>query len=1461
MTVASGRSLREVAKIDILADRHNLLLVGMVAVFAACVIFGAARLASTLSFGSRTPWWGNIAGAVLIVALYLWYRRRPAERSAWAAHGTALIATLALLIPAAYGMSSTLWWLGLVGFAMVLLGRRREAMTWGVAVPLVTGAAVLAEPLIRLASAPGETSLEYGMARVAFVITLVGMAAAFRRAAERRATELHDSKERYREVFDHAPEAIAHYDREMRVTDCNELFAGILGGDRERLVGLDLRSLEDQRLRPALEAALTGGHGEYEGAFHPGASSADVFVSLRTAPLHGKDGAVIGAIGILQDVTERKRMEAELQRSHTALEERVRERTEELGRLNLTLRESEERLELAIDNTGLGLWDYHLDTGKLTLSERWAAMLGYSLAELEGESEPWRSRVHPDDLEAAQAALERHLRGETPVYESEHRLRTKSGKWIWVNDRGRVVEHAADGTPTRIIGTQRDITKRKQGEAALSESEERYRLVFESSLDAVLLTAPDGRIFAANPAACQMFGREEREIRELGRSGIIDETDPRLPVAIETRARTGSFSGELTGMRRDGTKFPIELSTSVFEDRAGNQRTAMIIRDTTERKRAEEALRLAGAYNRSLIEASLDPLVTISSEGEITDVNLATELATGLRRDKLVGTDFSGYFTEPEKARQGYMQVLTQGSVTDYPLTIRHTDGHTIDVLYNASVFRDEAGQVKGVFAAARDITGRKRAEEALRKSEGRFRSLIEGSPIAIAIGRDGLNLYANPTYLRMFGFDSLDEIVGRPIADHWALEARATIAKRALQRTRGAHPPSEYEAVAQRKDGSQFPAHVAVAMVELLDGPVTVGFVMDVGERKRAEEALRKSEERYRSLFEQSPIGIYRTTPDGRILLANPAIVNMCGYESLEELLACNLEDAGFQPEYPRQRFKEAVEQTGELRGLEETWVRKDGRKVVVRENARAVRGPDGKVLYYEGAVEDITARKAAEEAQRRLAAAVEQTDEAVMITDPDGTIEYVNPAFERITGYSPAEASGQTPRMLKSGNHDAAFYKDLWDTITAGETWSGHFINRRKDGSTYEEEATISPVCDSGGKVVNYVAVKRDVTHEVALQQQLNQAQKMEAIGRLAGGIAHDFNNLLQALSTHAQLLRTHAGDAAHVHAEAAELEQGVSRGAALTRQLLLFSRRETTRPERLDLNEVVQSAAKMARRLVREHVAVELDLAQRRVPLNADRGQLDQVLMNLVVNASDAMPDGGRLVIRTGRDDSFAWLEVEDNGHGIPEAIRQKIFEPFFTTKGAGKGTGLGLSVVHGIVTQHHGRLELETHEGKGSRFRVVFPRAGSGEFAPVSEAAAALPDLPLGSGERVLVVEDEQGAREGLSEILASLGYEVVAVANGEDAEKLPADPPFDLVLTDLMLPGISGPALASGLEERWPSMRVILMSGYAQDEGVRRGSVQGTMNFLQKPFDMKTLARAVRSTLDEAKHPHSVGGPQ
>jgi PAS domain S-box-containing protein len=485
-------------------------------------------------------------------------------------------------------------------------------------------------------------------------------------------------------------------------------------------------------------------------------------------------------------------------------------------------------------------------------------------------------------------------------------------------------------------------------------------------------------------------------------------------------------------------------------------------------------------------------------------------------------------------------------------------------------------------------------------------------------------------------------------------------------------------------------------------------------------------------------------------------------------------------------------------------------------------------------------------------------------MITDIHGTILYVNPAFEKTSGYPCAEALGQNSRLLKSGKHDAGFYRRMWDVLGHGEIWRGHFINRRKDGTLYEEEATISPMWDDAGNIVNYVAVKRDVTREVQLEVQLRQSQKMEAIGQLAGGVAHDFNNILGAMMMQAEMAAMVENTPSEVREGLHEIRAAAEKAANLTRQLLLFSRRQVMQPRDLDLNEIVNSLAKMLQRIIGEDVRLQLDLHPAPLIIHADAGMLDQVLMNLVVNARDAMPNGGRLVIETSEKTvnedvarlnpdavpgRYACLSVNDTGCGIPPEILPRIFEPFFTTKEPGKGTGLGLATVYGIVRQHQGWLNVYSEPGQGANFQIFLP-ASTATDAELKQTTAR--PKPRGGTETILLVEDEPAVRTLTRAILERRGYQVLEAANGVEAFNVWQEhrAAVSLLLTDLVMPaGVSGQQLARQIQAEKPDLKVIFTSGYSAEIAGRDLELRNGENFLQKPCGPDQLLETIRRCLD------------
>jgi PAS domain S-box-containing protein len=642
------------------------------------------------------------------------------------------------------------------------------------------------------------------------------------------------------------------------------------------------------------------------------------------------------------------------------------------------------------------------------------------------------------------------------------------------------------------------------------------------------------------------------------------------------------------------------------------------------------------------------------------------------------------------------------------------------------------------------------------------------------------------------------------------------------------------------------------------VDQPISVSDVEEI-DRPAASRILA-------TLIEASPLAIVTFDPEGVVTMWNPAAERIFGWTE-NEALGSRL------PFVPAERQEEFLGHRrrallGEVFTEPELHRRRaDGSPIVVSVSTSPLRRPDGTIYGIMSILMDVTEAKAVEESRARLTMAVEQAGESIVVTDTRGTIQYVNPAFERITGYDRVEVIGQTPRILKSGRHDAAFYKNMWETLRRGEIWRGTFLDKRKDGTLFEEDAVISPVRDPSGQVVNYVAVKRDVTDVRRMEEQLRQSQKMEAVGRLAGGVAHDFNNLLTAISGYSDLLLHRLPEYSTLRRDVEEIRKAGDRAAALTRQLLAFSRRQVLQPKVLDLNRVVTKMGRMLRRLVGEEIALSIDLSPSLSRVKADPGQIEQVIVNLALNARDAMPDGGRITIATADAElspayavvhpdvhpgPYVLLSMADTGHGMDDETQTHLFEPFFTTKERGKGTGLGLATVYGIVQQSGGHIRVNSAADSGSTFLIYLPRVEAPEDAGQEAVRPPLPHPSPGT-ETVLLAEDEEVVRRFAREILSGNGYKVLEAGNGREALLLSEAHrgEIHLLLTDVVMPKIGGRELADRIRTLRPELRILYMSGYTDDAILRDRVLEDGIPFLQKPFTPEGLARKVREVLDTA----------
>jgi PAS domain S-box-containing protein len=534
-----------------------------------------------------------------------------------------------------------------------------------------------------------------------------------------------------------------------------------------------------------------------------------------------------------------------------------------------------------------------------------------------------------------------------------------------------------------------------------------------------------------------------------------------------------------------------------------------------------------------------------------------------------------------------------------------------------------------------------------------------------------------------------------------------------------------------------------------------------------------------------------------------------------------------------------------------------RSGRVRRVRDQVRRERNEaDGTSIV--GAWTDVTDQRIAEAALSAQASALDAAANAIVVTDTNGRVTWANRAFLGLTGYRMDEAIGQTQgTLVRSGHHPETFYREMWATILSGRVWQGEVVNRRKDGSTYEEEMTITPVFDDTGRVSQFVAVKQNVTERNHLRAELARAQRLESVGRLAGGIAHDFNNLLTVINSYAELGRVNLSPGDPLFTQLHEIQQAGRRAAELTRQLLAFSRRQMLHPSSLDLNRIIEEMFRMLGRLIGEHIALHFHPAAGLWMARGDHGQVEQVIMNLAVNARDAMPDGGTITIDTanvtlgGGDDDrvapgdYVAIAVSDTGRGIPPEVRAHIFEPFYTTKPQGQGTGLGLSTVYGIVRQSGGTVEVTTSDA-GTCFRILLPRS-AGASARSSHAEAA--GLRQGQGT-LLIVEDDEAVRGLAASVAEIAGYAVITAENGPRALDLLRRHRVDLVVSDIVMPGMPGTELARRAADVQPGVRFLFMSGYA-DEALARQLSDIQAPLLGKPFTPAEFARMVGEMLEGA----------
>ena len=639
---------------------------------------------------------------------------------------------------------------------------------------------------------------------------------------------------------------------------------------------------------------------------------------------------------------------------------------------------------------------------------------------------------------------------------------------------------------------------------------------------------------------------------------------------------------------------------------------------------------------------------------------------------------------------------------------------------------------------------------------------------------------------------------------------------------------------------------------------------------RRDAEAAVKQAEILARSLVEHLPQRIFIKDRNSRYVFSN---ANYARDLRTEPAQMVGKDDFAFYPPELAERYRSddrKVIAEGKAQDIEEQY-QLDGEVRWAHTFKVPYCDAQGRIIGVLGIFEDVTVRRQEDESRRLQSAALHAAADAIIITDRAGVVQWANPAFTVMTGYTAEETLGKNLRdLIKSGQHNQAFYKDLWDTILAGRTWHGAMINRRKDGHLYTEDQSVTPILDASGAITHFVAIKEDTVERLRLEAQFRQAERLEGVGQLAAGIAHDFNNLLTVINGMSELVLEQVRNDETMYADVQEIKRAGERAAVLTRHLLAFSRGQALAPRVVGLNSVVAGMESLLRRVIREDIKMAVLLTPGVDTVKVDSGQIEQVVTNLAVNARDAMPQGGNLTIETQNvtiheDDvrqagvavppgSYVSLTVTDSGIGMDEATRARIFEPFFTTKALGEGTGLGLATVYGIVTQSHGFTRVESEVGHGTRFQIYLPLV----IQPAAMAQTEPTILSTEGTETVLLVEDNDELRKLTARMLEPAGYTVLAAASGEEALRLLEHReksvhlvlgPVHLLLSDVVLSGMSGSHLADRIAQRFPKVRVLYMSGHTSDTVLQHGVLEDRAHFLAKPYTADVLVRKVRAVLD------------
>ena len=1159
--------------------------------------------------------------------------------------------------------------------------------------------------------------------------------------------------------------------------------------------------------------------------------------------------------GISIDITERKQAE-----------DKIRESKQLLEKTFAGLRDA----LLVIDGNTLKILDCNPAASDI---------FGYDRNEMIGQSV---KVLHVDKKTNEEFRSHLFAAVETKGYLSwfEFKMKRKDGV-IFPTEHNVMLIEDEQGNRIRWVSMVRDITERKRAEEELRRSEERMKSIFRAAPIGIGVVT-NRVLMDVNARICEMTGYSREEL--VGSSARVlyptqDDFDYVGREKYGQIAEKGMGSVETRWIKKDGTIIDVLLSSTPIDPSDLSHGVTFTALDITERKRAEQALRESEERFRLAFENANTGVCLVDLDGNLTRVNNKMCETFGYTKEELERMTVND-IAHPEDIDKSpeFIQKTLRGEIDRSMFEKRylHKKGHVVTCQVSSSLVRGANGSPLYFISHVHDITDRKQAEAHIRESQQRFQGLVETlSDWIWEVDQNGIYTYVSPKVKDLLGYDP-EEVLGKTPFDLMEPEEaeRVKDAFESLLSTR--QPLVALENVNRHKDGHM--VMIETSGIPFFDAEGRFkgyrGVDRDITGRKQTEEALKERQETIKAIIETSQDWIWAIDHHGMHTYSNPAIERILGYGP-EEIVGRSSLDVMHEDDKKMVEsiLRDSEEKRCGWNNLLLRWRHKNGTYRYLESNAVPILNAKGDLVGFQGVDRDITERKKAEEAlqkEREISLSIlENAPYGVALIDKGGEYVYINPEFTNITGYALQDIPTGKDWFQKafSNPKDRERMIQVWKKDRS----KGNMINRefsinRKDGKTNEIETRSTFLRDGRAVMVLHDTTEQKRAEEEmkSLQEQLRQSQKMEAIGRLAGGIAHDFNNLLTIIKGYSQLSLIELKEDTPLKGNIEHIHTATDRAADLVRQLLAFSRRQILEMKAWDLNTILTNLQNMLRRLIGEDIKLTTILAEDLGRVKTDLGWIEQAIMNLVVNARDAMPSGGKLTIETGnavldeayvsgrvgvKPGRYVMFSVSDTGVGMTPEVRERLFEPFFSTKEKDKGTGLGLSTVYGIVKQSDGDIWVYSEPGKGSTFKIYLPRV---DEPPEQLREKVSGDELLRGSETILLVEDEEEVRKLAVRVLERQGYKVLAARDGDEALLICEghQDPIHLMLTDVVMPGMNGYELAERLESLHPRMKVLYMSGYTDNAIVLHGVLVEGVNYIQKPFTVDALTKKVREVLEQ-----------